>query len=102
RDRAGHGLDGRGAAVSGPRVRLVALDIDGTLLRSDKTLSPRTREAVARARRGGVRVVLVTGRRHPSARKVADELGPALPLVVHNGALVIDEGASSAAGRSRA
>lgn len=75
-----------------PRVRLVALDIDGTLLRSDKTLSPRTREAVARARGGGVRVVLVTGRRHPSARKVADELGPALPLVVHNGALVIDEG----------
>ena len=78
--------------MSGPRVRLVALDIDGTLLRSDKTLSPRTREAVARARGGGVRVVLVTGRRHPSARKVADELGPALPLVVHNGALVIDEG----------
>ncbi|MFI4945714.1 MAG: HAD hydrolase family protein, partial [Burkholderiales bacterium] len=38
-------------------MRLVALDIDGTLLRSDKTLSPRTREAVARARGGGVRVV---------------------------------------------
>jgi hydroxymethylpyrimidine pyrophosphatase-like HAD family hydrolase len=51
--------------VSRPRVRLVALDIDGTLLRSDKTLSPRTREAVARARGGGVRVVLVTGRRPP-------------------------------------
>jgi len=78
--------------VTRPRVCLVALDIDGTLLRSDKTLSPRTREAVARARGGGVRVVLVTGRRHPSARKVADELGAALPLVVHNGALVIDEG----------
>jgi hypothetical protein len=73
-------------------VRLVALDIDGTLLRSDKTLSPRTREAVARARSSGVRVVLVTGRRHPSARKVADELGEALPLVVHNGALVIEDG----------
>jgi Cof subfamily protein (haloacid dehalogenase superfamily) len=78
--------------VSRPRVRLVALDIDGTLLRTDKTLSPRTREAVARARSRGVKVVLVTGRRHPSARRVADELGEGLPLIVHNGALVIEDG----------
>ncbi len=73
-------------------VRLVALDIDGTLLRSDKTVSARTRAAVTRALAGGVRVVLVTGRRHPSARKVAEELGLVLPLVVHNGALVLDKG----------
>jgi len=78
--------------VVSPRVRLVALDIDGTLLRSDRTLSPRTRDAVARARADGVRVVLVTGRRHPSARRVADELGDALPLIVHNGALVVEDG----------
>lgn len=78
--------------MSAPSVRLVALDIDGTLLRSDRTLSERTREAVARTRAGGVRVVLVTGRRHPSARRVADELGELLPLVVHNGALVVEEG----------
>jgi Cof subfamily protein (haloacid dehalogenase superfamily) len=78
--------------VAPPRVRLVALDIDGTLLRSDKTLSPRTRAAVARACASGVRVVLVTGRRHPSAQRVAEELGPSLPLVLHNGALVVAEG----------
>jgi hypothetical protein len=71
-------------------VRLVALDIDGTLLRSDRTLSQRNREAIARARAGGVRVVLVTGRRHPSARRVVDELGDRLPLVLHNGALVVE------------
>ena len=75
-----------------PRVRLVALDIDGTLLRSDRTLSARTRHAIARVRADGVRVVLVTGRRHPSARRVADELGTALPMIVHNGALVVEEG----------
>ncbi len=74
------------------RIRLVALDIDGTLLRGDKTLSPRTRLAIDRARAGGVRVVLVTGRRHPSARRVADDLGGELPLVLHNGALVVEEG----------
>jgi hydroxymethylpyrimidine pyrophosphatase-like HAD family hydrolase len=71
------------------RVRLVALDIDGTLLRSDKTVSPRTREAIGRVRARGVRVVLVTGRRHPSARRVAADLGGDVPLVLHNGALVV-------------
>jgi HAD superfamily hydrolase (TIGR01484 family) len=60
--------------VASPRVRLVALDIDGTLLRSDKTISERTRQAIDRARGNGVRLVLVTGRRQPSARRVAEEL----------------------------
>jgi hypothetical protein len=78
--------------VAAERVRLVALDIDGTLLRSDRTLSPRNRAAIARVRADGVRVVLVTGRRHPSARRVADELGDGVPLVVHNGALVVEDG----------
>jgi 5-amino-6-(5-phospho-D-ribitylamino)uracil phosphatase len=70
--------------------RLLALDIDGTLLRTDKSLSPRTRAAVEAARRRGVHVALVTGRRYPSARKVAQELGGDVPLVLHNGALILD------------
>ena len=40
--------------------RLLALDIDGTLLRSDKTVSPRTVQALSAAQRAGVRIVLVT------------------------------------------
>jgi hypothetical protein len=72
--------------------RLVALDIDGTVLRSDRRVSARTRAAVAAARAGGVRVVLVTGRRYPAARLVADEVGPELPLVLHNGALIVAGG----------
>jgi Cof subfamily protein (haloacid dehalogenase superfamily) len=74
------------------RIRLVALDIDGTLLRGDKTLSPRTRLAIDRARAVGVRLALVTGRRHPSARRVAEDLGGEVPLVLHNGALVVEDG----------
>ncbi len=73
-------------------LRLIALDIDGTLLRSDKTISPRTRAAITRARGIGVRLVLVTGRRYPSAQRVALELGGPLPLVLHNGALVVENG----------
>jgi len=72
--------------------RLLALDIDGTLLRSDKEISPRTQEAVRAAQSQGVRVVLVTGRRYPSALRVARLLGDKIPLVLHNGALIIDEG----------
>ena len=78
--------------VARPKVRLVALDIDGTLLRSDKSLAPRTRAAVDAARARGVRVVLVTGRRYPSARRVAEDLGGEVPLILHNGALVVEGG----------
>jgi hypothetical protein len=79
--------------VSPPRFRLLALDIDGTLLTSTKRVSPRTQEAVRAAREAGVHVVLVTGRRYPAARKVALELGGELPLVLNNGALIIAGGA---------
>jgi len=72
--------------------RLLALDIDGTLLRSDKAISPRTRRAVDAARERGIRLVLATGRRYPSARKVAEDLGGDPPLVLHNGALVVEGG----------
>ncbi len=74
------------------RVRLIALDIDGTLLRGDRTISARTRLAINHARAAGVRIVLVTGRRHPSARRIAEELGGEIPLVLHNGALVVEGG----------
>jgi hydroxymethylpyrimidine pyrophosphatase-like HAD family hydrolase len=76
-----------------PRYRLLALDIDGTLLRSDKTISPRTLAAVDEARRRGVRVVLITGRRHPAARRIVEQLGFDLDLVLHNGALIVENGA---------
>jgi Cof subfamily protein (haloacid dehalogenase superfamily) len=78
--------------VSRAEVRLVVLDIDGTLLTSDKRITPRTRTALAAARAEGAVVVLATGRRYPSARPVHEDLGAAAPLVVHNGALVLEEG----------
>jgi hydroxymethylpyrimidine pyrophosphatase-like HAD family hydrolase len=74
--------------VSG--VRLLVLDIDGTLLTSAKQVSPRTRAAIAAARERGVRLVLATGRRYPSTRPVAEDLGGFIPLVLHNGALVME------------
>jgi Cof subfamily protein (haloacid dehalogenase superfamily) len=75
------------------RFRLVALDIDGTLLTSRREVSPATHAAVRAVHSRGVRVVLVTGRRYPSARRVLDELALDVPLIVHNGGLVVDGGA---------
>ena len=75
--------------MTSPGYRLLALDIDGTLLRDDKTVSERTRVALMRARERGVHLVLVTGRRYPAARRVATGLGGAMDLVLHNGALVV-------------
>jgi Cof subfamily protein (haloacid dehalogenase superfamily) len=71
--------------------RLLALDIDGTLLRSDKTISPRTLLALRAARAQGARLVLVTGRRLPAARRAAKALGD-VDLVLHNGALIVEDG----------
>ncbi|MCA1615462.1 MAG: Cof-type HAD-IIB family hydrolase [Acidobacteria bacterium] len=68
-------------------IRLLALDLDGTLLDSRGLLSGRNRRAVSAARGRGVRVAVVTGRRFRDARPVALELGLDVPLVAHNGAL---------------
>lgn len=72
------------------RFRILALDVDGTLLDGGGTLRPRTAEAVARAARAGIRPVLCTGRRYRRALPVARQLGIDAPLVCNSGALVKD------------
>lgn len=71
-------------------IKLLALDIDGTLLNSRGEISARTRAALDEARRRGVVIALVTGRRFRSARPVVQELGLSVPLISHNGALTKD------------
>ncbi len=44
------------------QIALIALDLDGTLLNSEKKISPRNRAALAAAQAQGVKVVLTTGR----------------------------------------
>ncbi|MDT7809004.1 MAG: hypothetical protein QOJ70_2817 [Acidobacteriota bacterium] len=68
-------------------IRLVALDLDGTLLDSRGELSGRNRAAIDAARARGVGVTLVTGRRFRDARPLALELGLDAPVIAHNGAL---------------
>ncbi len=69
------------------RIKLLALDIDGTLLTPLGELTPRNSAAINRARRSGVQIALVTGRRFNSARELVQRLELDVPLVSHNGAL---------------
>ena len=70
------------------RVRLLALDIDGTLLDTRYQLPPRNREALEAAHRAGVEIVLVTGRRYAFALPVAELLPFDLVLMASNGAVI--------------
>ncbi len=69
-------------------IRLIAVDIDGTLLDSRAQLPEPHREALVEAVGCGVEIVLVTGRSYHFAKPVADLLPIPLTLIVNNGALV--------------
>jgi Cof subfamily protein (haloacid dehalogenase superfamily) len=70
--------------------RLLALDVDGTLLDPHGVLRPAVQEAVTAVQARGLRVTLCTGRRFRTALPIAQKLGVHEPLVVHNGALLKD------------
>jgi hypothetical protein len=72
------------------RFRLVATDIDGTLIHTDGTLSPRTIDALSRVADQGTPVVLVTGRPVRWLRQLYDQLPDPLPAICANGAVVYD------------
>jgi Cof subfamily protein (haloacid dehalogenase superfamily) len=73
--------------------RLIATDLDGTLLRDDETVSRRTRDAVARATERGAALVPVTGRSVPWTRHILADLGHTGLAVCAQGAQVYDAGA---------
>lgn len=73
-----------------PTYKLLALDVDGTILNHRHQIAPETRAAVRRAMERGMFVTLATGRAFPSARMIARELGLRTPLVTHDGAYVAD------------
>ncbi|MFK0255360.1 HAD family hydrolase [Streptomyces sp. NPDC090445] len=73
--------------------KLVATDLDGTLLRGDHTISERTREALTAATAAGAVHIIVTGRGVPWTRRVLDDLGYRGIAVCGQGSQVYDAGA---------
>ena len=69
-------------------IRLIALDLDGTLIDDDLALGERTRQAIAAAIERGVAVSIATGRMARSALVYARQLGLNDPIVAYQGALI--------------
>ena len=69
--------------------RLIAADIDGTLLNSRRELTPGTVRAVREAQRAGVLFTLCTGRPLQGIRNYAFLLSPDVPVITYNGAMVL-------------
>lgn len=68
--------------------RMVAIDMDDTLLTDELTITPGTVEAIAQAMEAGVVVTLATGRMFPSALPFASQLGLNVPVITYQGAVV--------------
>ncbi len=81
---------------AGADIRILALDLDGTVLGPGNCLAPRAVEAVAAFRATGRQVVVASGRARRSALPWAVGLGGASALVCHNGAAVYDFGDGAA------
>jgi Cof subfamily protein (haloacid dehalogenase superfamily) len=71
-----------------PSVRLLAIDIDGTLVNSRDELTEKTRQALQRACDAGLKIVLATGRRYSRALPLVEPLQIDAPLVTASGALI--------------
>ncbi|MFN8471767.1 MAG: Cof-type HAD-IIB family hydrolase [Anaerolineae bacterium] len=72
------------------RIRLVALDLDGTLLNEELHITPRTINAIQDARAAGVHITLATGRAFITTRPFAEHLSITTPLICYQGGVIGD------------
>lgn len=70
------------------RYRLMAMDLDDTLLTDELTVSEPTKEAMKRAIAQGVHLTIATGRMFASAQQVAKQVGLNVPIITYQGSLV--------------
>jgi len=71
-------------------VRLIALDLDGTVIGADLVVRERVRESVIRAQAQGIAVTIVTGRMFAATCPFAEALGIRGPIVCYQGAAIFD------------
>lgn len=72
------------------KIKLVATDIDGTIVKWDTRVSDGVKNCVKKLQENGVKVVLVTGRMHCATKHLRDELGLNSPVVSYQGGLIKD------------
>ncbi|MCM3783627.1 Cof-type HAD-IIB family hydrolase [Neobacillus mesonae] len=72
-------------------MKLIAIDLDGTLLNSESKISPENANAIRKAQSLGVHVTIATGRSHADVRAICKEAGLITPVIGANGATTHDE-----------
>ncbi len=77
-------------AGSGPSIRLVIMDLDGTLLAGPRHISDHTKEAITLVREAGAELVIASARPPRSVRRYHEELELITPIIACNGALLWD------------
>lgn len=73
------------------KYKMVAVDMDGTLLKDNKEVSEVNKEAIRKACEAGVKVVVCTGRIFTSAKAYAKIVGSEAPIIASNGAYIRDK-----------
>jgi Cof subfamily protein (haloacid dehalogenase superfamily) len=70
--------------------KLVAIDLDGTLLNTDKEISDRNKKVLSMAMEKGVKIVICSGRVYSGARVYAKEINSRNPIIACNGAVICE------------
>ena len=73
-------------SVMKEKIRLIALDLDGTLLNSEKKITEETRKTLLRAAEEGIYICIASGRRYEDVERLSQELLPGQPVICANGA----------------
>jgi Cof subfamily protein (haloacid dehalogenase superfamily) len=74
--------------MSGNTYKMIAIDVDDTLLNDEMQISEATKKTLEAAKEQGVMVTLATGRMFASAQKIAKQLGFNVPIITYQGSLV--------------
>jgi Cof subfamily protein (haloacid dehalogenase superfamily) len=71
-------------------IRLLVLDIDGTICGASNQVSDTVKQAIRQAQAKGIQVAIATGRMYSSARRFYEEIGSTLPILAYQGAWIQD------------
>lgn len=72
-------------------IKLIAIDLDGTLLNADSQISAENANAIRMAQNSGTHVTIATGRAHADVRAICKKAGLVTPVIAANGATIHDE-----------
>ncbi len=86
--RGADAQEGRFLPADAAAIRLLALDLDGTLVKDGQGVTPGVRAAVRAAQNAGIQVTIATGRMYRSARRFAAQFHVQAPIICYQGALV--------------